>query len=354
MIYKESAITRENVLDLLNRLPKINKIYTQSSPNTVPLIESITNTGEKTYIVKLNDIIKITEDFDITYREALDSILYENHLSSSDLTVAIDEYLYIDNPDIVNIFDENVVLIKEQGPGSLSYNFCETCMNLYAETGDQNWIDYFFETGPIEARYFLEELNILNEVQVITTGPVSSNMQAAINNTINKANSAQQPQQQETYEQKAAREKMERIKKRNEEYEAQNRAREAAQKAQQQTSATNNWGASDTETPADSDWSQILNKPRSKEEIHAAVAAHRNAKYNSPEERKAAILAKKQQHDQKKAIGKIDYKMQNGETPQSYAERITKSLQNITSGGNDNQQSWLARGWASLKNFFGI
>ena len=112
MVYTELDLYGNDILSYLMN----EAVYIENNilnPITIPIIES--NYGY--YLIKLKDLDEVCYNFNYDYNEALYEISNINDIDN--IVVMIDEAYIIENPYIVNHFDNYVV--NETSENSIEY-----------------------------------------------------------------------------------------------------------------------------------------------------------------------------------------------------------------------------------------
>ena len=119
--------------DILNESIYID--HNTISPNTVGVvINEDLNAG----IVRFNDVESISEEYGCDYIDAMIAIAEANDIDPNQLAVAIDEAEIIENPTI--IYELANVVINPISENSLAYIFCESMIDAYIETDDEDYL----------------------------------------------------------------------------------------------------------------------------------------------------------------------------------------------------------------------
>ena len=114
------------------------------SPNTISLVESNSIGG---YIVRFNDVEELSEAYGIDYIDSMLAIAEVNGIDPQYLAVAVNEADIIMNPDLVYEL-ANVVTVPIS-ENSIAYQFCEACIDGYAYTGDEGYLELLINEGSV-------------------------------------------------------------------------------------------------------------------------------------------------------------------------------------------------------------
>ena len=147
MIYTESELGTQSIISLLECLPTIEREWVEHNAFSIPLME-FKNVSD-TYFVRYSDLESLAECQDISIHEAAREVQDANFLKDDNFVIAMEEWRPIANPSIVDEF-KNVILIKEMN--TPIYRICETCMNLFMETHDMEFVDIFLEADNVDAQ----------------------------------------------------------------------------------------------------------------------------------------------------------------------------------------------------------
>lgn len=116
---------------------------------TVPVCE---NQRLNTYTVYSEDVFGLAEENGISYFDALNAIAKTHDLLPSNLTVVINEADVVDDPEIVNEF-ENIAIapISDFDP---VYVFIEAAIDTYADTEDEAIIDFIVNEANMGQEFY--------------------------------------------------------------------------------------------------------------------------------------------------------------------------------------------------------
>ena len=156
MLFTQADLnTSISSFDILNESIYID--HNTISPNTVGVvINEDLNAG----IVRFNDVESISEEYGCDYIDAMIAIAEANDIDPNQLAVAIDEAEIIENPTI--IYELANVVINPISENSLAYIFCESMIDAYIETDDEDYL------------YGIVEDSILNEYSASTMASIQS------------------------------------------------------------------------------------------------------------------------------------------------------------------------------------
>jgi len=144
MLYNTDLLDLEtrtrDTFSLLEAMGRINRTYTKPHPTTTPLIESAEYGA---FVVRYSDLVKLSEEYDISIQDSLDSLMYTHQLRPNELIVSLEEWRPYVNQNILYEFTNKYVLIPEID--TPAYRLCEACMESFLETGDYSWLDFYLE-----------------------------------------------------------------------------------------------------------------------------------------------------------------------------------------------------------------
>ena len=144
MLYNTDLLDLEtrtrDTFSLLESMDRISRTYTKPHPTTTPLIESAEYGA---FVVRYSDLVKLSEEYDISIQDSLDSLMYTHQLRPNELIVSLEEWRPYVNQNILYEFTNKYVLIPEID--TPAYRLCEACMESFLETGDYSWLDFYLE-----------------------------------------------------------------------------------------------------------------------------------------------------------------------------------------------------------------
>jgi len=125
---------------------------------------------QEVFFVRYSDLERLAEVEEISIQEAAAEVRDVNLLPDSRFVVAMEEWRPLLNPDIVHAFP-NVILIKEQGPGSVAYQACDACMTMFLETQDMLYVDLFLEADDASmTQYYLKAERLQSQIDSAIEG----------------------------------------------------------------------------------------------------------------------------------------------------------------------------------------
>ena len=171
MVYNVESLDRDNrargTVSLVESLPTIERGYVDPSPFTTPLME-LAFPLQEVFFVRYSDLERLAEVEGVSVQEAAAEVRDVNLLPDSRFVVAMEEWRPLLNPDIVHAFP-NVILIKEQGPGSVTYQACDACMTMFLETQDMLYVDLFLEADDASmTQYYLKAERLQTQIAAAT------------------------------------------------------------------------------------------------------------------------------------------------------------------------------------------
>lgn len=140
-------------MSLLESFERISREFTRPSPYTTPLVEAVNYGG--TYMVRYSDLIKLCEEYEISVQEAINEVVETHQLQPHEVIVSLEEWRAYDDPYILYRFSNEYVVVPEYN--TPTYQFCEDCMNLYLETGDESYIDFYINAPPSILNEYTED-----------------------------------------------------------------------------------------------------------------------------------------------------------------------------------------------------
>lgn len=136
-----------NTFSLLESMGRISRTYTKPHPSTIPLVES---TEYGAFMVRYSDLEKLSEEYDVSIQESINSLIDINQIRPNDLIVSLEEWRSYVDPNILYEFSNKYVLIPEIN--TPAYRLCEACMESFLETRDYIWLDVFLEADATSAQ----------------------------------------------------------------------------------------------------------------------------------------------------------------------------------------------------------
>lgn len=149
MLVKSDYLT-ESVDSILNNAVYLTESETMNNPTICPVIE---NSRLGIYIAPFTSVSGLMEAYNIDGDSALAWVAESNGIDPECITVSINDYDIIAEPEIVNEFSHYVV--NPISEDSAAYKLMEACLDNYFETGDEGYLDYY-----VEEALFNEEADI--------------------------------------------------------------------------------------------------------------------------------------------------------------------------------------------------
>ena len=109
------------------------------SPNTIAVCEASITDDVSVGVIRYSDIESLCEEYGLDYDEALSSIANTNNIDINALCIAVDESEVILDPSIVE--DIPNVVINPISENSLAYQYCESLLEAYINSGDEQYLD---------------------------------------------------------------------------------------------------------------------------------------------------------------------------------------------------------------------
>ena len=129
-----------NAFGILNESIYID--HNTISPNTASVI---VNEDINAGIVRFSDVESISEEYGCDYIDAMIAIAESNDIDIEQLAVAVDEARIIEEPDI--IYELANVVINPISENSLAYIFCESMVDAYIDSGDEDYLSCIIDEG---------------------------------------------------------------------------------------------------------------------------------------------------------------------------------------------------------------
>jgi len=144
-----------NVLDSLDECVYLTEEEASIHPQQLPVV-----TYEGYPTIHYNFITQLTENYNCSLNDAISILCETNDIDS--LIITIPDYELLANPDIL---EENVDFVLLPIPeDSLAYQFCETCIDAFAESGDEGWLELLLNEADVEnVRAIMNDPNLSDE-----------------------------------------------------------------------------------------------------------------------------------------------------------------------------------------------
>lgn len=144
-----------NALDALDECVYLTEEEASIHPQQLPVV-----TYEGYPTIHYNFITQLTENYNCSLNDAISILCETNDIDS--LIITIPDYELLANPDIL---EENVDFVLLPIPeNSLAYQFCETCIDAFAESGDEGWLELLLNEADIEnIRAIMNDPNLSDE-----------------------------------------------------------------------------------------------------------------------------------------------------------------------------------------------
>ena len=139
MLFKQEDLVTENYDPIQEATDIINEsVYLEEEESITPVqyIPVVENKRIGANVVKFEDIDRITEEYSVSYLDAMEAVAEANEISMDELAVAVPEWRIIANPSIVNEL-ANVVLTPANS-NSDAYIFCEACVESLFEDDEES------------------------------------------------------------------------------------------------------------------------------------------------------------------------------------------------------------------------
>lgn len=143
MLFKQEDLVAENYDPIQEATDIINEsVYLEEDESITPVeyVPVVENKRIGANVVKFEDIDRITEEYSVSYLDAMEAVAEANEISMDELAVAVPEWKIIANPSIVNEL-ANVVLTPANS-NSDAYLFCEACVESLFEDDEESFQAY--------------------------------------------------------------------------------------------------------------------------------------------------------------------------------------------------------------------
>lgn len=203
MLFTEAELyTGVNFESILSEAVYLTEEESMIKPKAIPVVE---NKRIGAAVVDFKDIDTLSEQYDISYLDAMDIVAEANELNIGNLAVAVDEASIIEFPWLVESVG-NIVL-KPISENDNSFIVVEEAINMLLENGE----DYF--DNILEAALLLEDLKV-GDIDPLTgrkvtaiIGPANSSANDAYERNIKAKEEAKKKEQETAARGKAIREK---------------------------------------------------------------------------------------------------------------------------------------------------
>ena len=205
MLFTEAELyTGVNFESILSEAVYLTEEESMIKPKAIPVVE---NKRIGAAVVDFKDIDTLSEQYDISYLDAMDIVAETNELNIGNLAVAVDEASIIEFPWLVESVG-NIVL-KPISENDNSFIVVEEAINMLLENGE----DYF--DNILEAALLLEKLDLkVGDIDPLTgrkvtaiVGPANSSANDAYERNKKAKEEAKKKEQEAAARGKAIREK---------------------------------------------------------------------------------------------------------------------------------------------------
>lgn len=205
MLFTEAELyTGVNFESILSEAVYLTEDESMIKPKAIPVVE---NKRIGAAVVDFKDIDTLSEQYDISYLDAMDIVAEANELNIGNLAVAVDEASIIEFPWLVESVG-NIVL-KPISENDNSFIVVEEAINMLLENGE----DYF--DNILEAALLLEKLDLkVGDIDPLTgrkvtaiVGPANSSANDAYERNKKAKEEAKKKEQETAARGKAIREK---------------------------------------------------------------------------------------------------------------------------------------------------
>lgn len=143
MLFRQSDLVADpldEASNILNKAIILDENESSLNPIAIPIMES-DRLGSN--IVQFTDVERLSEENDISYIDAMQSIAEANNIDPSQLAVAVDDWRVIVDPDIVNELAN--VVINPISDNCFEAKLCESILDVFYETGNAELTEDLFD-----------------------------------------------------------------------------------------------------------------------------------------------------------------------------------------------------------------
>jgi len=142
-IFNVNSYRNNNILGVLDEAVYLNQ-ETVLNADSIPIAESDELGG---YLIRFTDLETISENYGMDYIDAAIAVCEANQINPANALIVVDEAELIVNPYLINELDH--VIINPQPENSLAYQFCESCVGAWANTGDEDYLYFMLDEGTL-------------------------------------------------------------------------------------------------------------------------------------------------------------------------------------------------------------
>lgn len=151
----------ESVDAVLDNAVYLSESESLNNPKICPVIE---NSTLGLFLAPFTSVAGVMEAYDLDGDTALAYIAESNNVDPSYLTVCINDFDIIAEPDIVNEFSHYVV--NPISENSMAYQLMEACLDGYFNTGNEDYLDYYVEDALFDEE---TDTSLLNEENFVSS-----------------------------------------------------------------------------------------------------------------------------------------------------------------------------------------
>lgn len=153
MIISEQSIGNNGLMQHIDQVLQeslyLENDYNYNDPQMVPVMENtFTYDGEEYSVglVSYSDLAKLAENYNLDILDSLNLVAESNSVDPDNLAIVAEEYSAFEDPETFLYLQENtVVFVNEIPETSLAYQFCEGCVDEYAKTADDFYLDLILD-----------------------------------------------------------------------------------------------------------------------------------------------------------------------------------------------------------------
>lgn len=185
MIYDTNVLNlrhrTESIMSLIESFERIDRNFIRPSFEAVPLRETM-DYGHS-YFLRYKDIVNLCEEYDCSTQKCIDEVTRVHRLRPMDVIVSLEEWRIYDNPQVLYEFSNEYVVVPEYD--TPTYRLCEACMELYLETGNPSYVDFYIQcpSSILYENYFSEGAGAADAVY---SGVMADDDSQEVKNAISK------------------------------------------------------------------------------------------------------------------------------------------------------------------------
>lgn len=150
MVYTESYVSTNKIYSILENVDYIDSYELESyvSPKTIPILE---NSRFNSGVILYSDLEKLSSVYGISIGEAAIIVAESHNIDPNNISIGIDDYRIIENPNIIQEQDLFNVVAIPISPNSIEYQYVDYLVESFLETGDSRYLDYIFNENDLDA-----------------------------------------------------------------------------------------------------------------------------------------------------------------------------------------------------------